>query len=53
MALTSIAIVALACLRAQVTVSAPIASATRLGQVKELFPTIKLELEELEILSLA
>ena len=50
---TSIAAVALAWLRAQVTVAAPIASATNLGQVKELMPIIKLELEELEILSLA
>ena len=50
---TSIAAVALAWLRAQVTVAAPIASATNLGQVKELMPIIKLELGELEILSLA
>ena len=50
---TSIAAVSLAWLRAQVTVAAPIASATNLGQVKELMPIIKLELEELEILSLA
>jgi len=50
---TSVAAVALAWLRAQVTVAAPIASATNLGQVKELMPIIKLELEELEILSLA
>ena len=50
---TSVAAVALAWLRAQVTVAAPIASATNLGQVKELMPKIKLELEELEILNLA
>ena len=50
---TSVAAVALAWLRAQVTVAAPIASATNLGQVKELMPIIKLELEELEILSLS
>ena len=50
---TSVAAVALAWLRAQVTVAAPIASATNLGQVKELMPIIKLELEELEILNLA
>ena len=50
---TSVAAVALAWLRAQVTVAAPIASATKLGQVKELMPIIKLELEELEILSLS
>ena len=50
---TSVAAVALAWLRAQITVAAPIASATNLGQVKELMPIIKLELEELEILSLS
>jgi len=49
---TSVAAVALAWLRAQPTVAAPIASATNFGQVKELMPIIKLELEELEILSL-
>ena len=48
---TSIAAVALAWLRAQPTVSAPIASATCESQLRELMPIIKLSQTQLETLS--
>ena len=48
---TSIAAVALAWLRAQPTVSAPIASATCESQLKELMPIIKLSQTQLKTLS--
>ena len=47
---TSVAAVALAWLRAQPTVAAPIASATKLEQIKEIMPVI--ELTEAELLEL-
>ena len=48
---TSIASIALAWLRAQPTVSAPIASATKLEQIKELMPVIELTSQELQLLT--
>ena len=48
---TSIASIALAWLRAQPTVSAPIASATKLVQIKELMPVIELTSQELQLLT--
>ena len=48
---TSIAAVALAWLRAQPTVSAPIASATMLDQIKEIMPLIELSASEILELS--
>ena len=48
---TSIASVALAWLRAQPTVAAPIASATKLEQIKELMPVIELTAAELQLLT--
>ena len=48
---TSIASVALAWLRAQPTVSAPIASGTKLEQIKELMPVIDLSSQELQLLT--
>ena len=48
---TSIASIALAWLRAQPTVSAPIASATKLEQIKELMPVIELTSPELQLLT--
>ncbi len=47
----SIASIALAWLRAQPTVSAPIASATKLEQIKELMPVIELTSQELQLLT--
>jgi len=47
---TSVAAIALAWLRAQPTVSTPIASATKLDQIKEILVTIELNLEELNLL---
>ena len=48
---TSVAAVALAWLRSQVTVSAPIASATKLEQIKEIMPLIELSTSEIVELS--
>jgi aryl-alcohol dehydrogenase-like predicted oxidoreductase len=48
---TSVAVIALAWLRAQPTVSTPIASATKLEQVKEILPIVQLDSREIEILS--
>jgi aryl-alcohol dehydrogenase-like predicted oxidoreductase len=48
---TSVAAVALAWLRAQETVSAPIASATKLEQIKEIMPTVELSSDELQTLT--
>jgi len=48
---TSIASISLAWLRAQRTVAAPIASATKLEQIKEIMPIIELNKEELALLS--
>ena len=48
---TSVAAVALAWLRAQETVSAPIASATRLEQIKEIMPIVELSSDELQTLT--
>ena len=48
---TSVAAVALSWLRAQATVSAPIASATRVEQIRELFPIIQLTESEISYLS--
>ena len=48
---TSVATVALAWLRAQPTVSTPIASATKLEQIKELMPVLKLSESELQALT--
>ena len=48
---TSVAAVALAWLRAQPTVSTPIASATKLEQIKELMPVLKLSDSELQALT--
>jgi aryl-alcohol dehydrogenase-like predicted oxidoreductase len=47
----SVAAVALAWLRAQPTVSTPIASATKLEQIKEIMQVIELTNEELGMLS--
>ena len=48
---TSVAAVALAWLRAQPTVATPIASATKLEQIKEIMPVIELGLAEIELLA--
>jgi aryl-alcohol dehydrogenase-like predicted oxidoreductase len=48
---TSVAAIALAWLRAQPTVSTPIASATKLEQIKEIMPVIELNQEELSTLA--
>ena len=48
---TSVAAVALAWLRVQVTVSAPIASATKLEQIKEIMPIVELSSQELQTLT--
>ena len=47
----SVAAVALAWLRAQETVSAPIASATKLEQIKEIMPIVELSSDELQALT--
>ena len=47
----SVAAVALAWLRAQETVSAPIASATKLEQIKEIMPIVELSSQELQTLT--
>ncbi|MGA0851683.1 MAG: aldo/keto reductase [Candidatus Nanopelagicaceae bacterium] len=48
---TTVAAVALAWLRAQPTVATPIASATKLEQIKELMPVIELTSDELQLLT--
>ena len=48
---TSVAAIALAWLRAQPTVSTPIASATKLEQIKEIMPVIELNATELQLLT--
>jgi aryl-alcohol dehydrogenase-like predicted oxidoreductase len=48
---TSVAAVALAWLRAQATVAAPIASATKLEQIKEIMPIVELSSYELQTLT--
>jgi aryl-alcohol dehydrogenase-like predicted oxidoreductase len=48
---TSVAAVALAWLRDQPTVATPIASATKLEQVKEIMPVIELTSDELQLLT--
>ena len=47
----SVAAIALAWLRAQPTVSTPIASATKLEQIKEIMPVIELNATELQLLT--
>jgi aryl-alcohol dehydrogenase-like predicted oxidoreductase len=47
----SVAAVSLAWLRAQPTVAAPIASATKLEQIKEIMPVIELSQDELQLLT--
>ena len=47
----SVAAIALAWLRAQETVSAPIASATKLEQIKEIMPIVELSSDELQTLT--
>jgi aryl-alcohol dehydrogenase-like predicted oxidoreductase len=48
---TSVAAIALAWLRAQETVSAPVASATKLEQIKEIMPIVELSSQELQTLT--
>ncbi len=48
---TSVAAIALAWLRSQPTVSTPIASATKLEQVKEIMPVVELNATELQLLT--
>ncbi|MFM8192934.1 MAG: aldo/keto reductase, partial [Actinomycetota bacterium] len=48
---TSVSAISLAWLRQQKTVSAPIASATKLEQIKELMPIVQLTSEELQALT--
>ena len=48
---TSVAAVALAWLRSQPTVSTPIASATKLEQIKEIMPVIELSGSDLQALT--
>ena len=48
---TSVAAVALAWLRAQPTVAAPIASATKLEQIREIMQVVELTPEELQLLT--
>ena len=48
---TSLSAVALAWLRAQPTVATPIASATKLEQIKEIMPVIELSAAELQLLT--
>mgnify|MGYP002480665305 FL=1 len=48
---TSVSAVALGWLRQQKTVSAPIASATKLEQIKELMPIVELNASELQTLT--
>ena len=47
----SVASIALAWLRAQPTVVAPIASATKLEQIREIMPIVELNAEELQLLT--
>jgi aryl-alcohol dehydrogenase-like predicted oxidoreductase len=48
---TSVAAIALAWLRSQPTVSTPIASATKLEQIKEIMPVVELNATELQLLT--
>ena len=48
---TSVAAITLAWLRAQPTVSTPIASATKLEQIKEIMPVVELNATELQLLT--
>ena len=48
---TSVAAISLAWLRAQPTVSTPIASATKLEQIKEIMPVVELNTTELQLLT--
>ena len=48
---TTIAAVSLAWLRAQPTVSTPIASATKIEQIKEIMPIVELNQSELQELT--
>jgi aryl-alcohol dehydrogenase-like predicted oxidoreductase len=48
---TSVAAIALAWLRAQPTVSTPIASATKLEQIKEIMSVVELNATELQLLT--
>jgi len=48
---STVAAIALAWLRAQPTVAAPIASATKLEQIKEIMPVITLTSDELQLLT--
>jgi aryl-alcohol dehydrogenase-like predicted oxidoreductase len=48
---TSVAAISLAWLRAQPTVSTPIASATKLEQIKEIMPVVKLNPTDLQLLT--
>ena len=48
---TSVAAISIAWLRAQSTVSTPIASATKLEQIKEIMPVVELNATELQLLT--
>ena len=48
---TTVAVVSLAWLRAQPTVATPIASATKLEQIKEIMPVIELTSDQLQLLT--
>ena len=48
---SNVSAVALAWLRAQPTVAAPIASATKLEQIKEIVQVVELSSEELQLLT--
>ena len=48
---TSVAAIALAWLRSQPTVSTPIASATKLEQIKEIMPVVELNPTDLQLLT--
>jgi aryl-alcohol dehydrogenase-like predicted oxidoreductase len=48
---TTVAAVSLAWLRAQPTVATPIASATKLEQIKEIMPVIELTSDQLQLLT--
>jgi aryl-alcohol dehydrogenase-like predicted oxidoreductase len=47
----SVAALSLAWLRAQPTVTAPIASATKVEQIKEIMPVVELSHDELQLLT--
>jgi len=48
---TTVAAISLAWLRAQPTVATPIASATKLEQIKEIMPIVELSSQELQALT--